>query len=142
MDEDPTTEELRVEQAQRESKERGAAEGTPLEEDTRSLFERVAQQRLSDRSRLIPSGGVPRGPRFCPRPSAPVWRFHKNEKQQPLSSPAPHGEAVAVSLCGAIVACPRNRGAVSFSVSAASLPLETTPEYRRCCRASLGAMTR
>ena len=51
MDEEPTTEELRLEQAQRESKERGAAEGTPLEEDT-AQHERRADKAAYLRQKL------------------------------------------------------------------------------------------
>ncbi|MFN2616004.1 MAG: hypothetical protein ABR581_02645 [Thermoleophilaceae bacterium] len=51
MDEDPTTQELRLEQLQRESKERDEADSTDLEEDT-AQHERRADKAAYLRKKL------------------------------------------------------------------------------------------
>ena len=51
MEEDPTTQELRREQAERESRERGEADQTPLEEDT-AQHERRADKAAYLREKL------------------------------------------------------------------------------------------
>jgi hypothetical protein len=51
MDEDPTTQELRREQTERESKERGEAEQTELDEDT-AQHERRADKAAYLREKL------------------------------------------------------------------------------------------
>jgi hypothetical protein len=51
MEEDPTTEELRLEQLQRESKERGDADRTELEDDT-AQHERRADKAAYLREKL------------------------------------------------------------------------------------------